>query len=87
MGGAVPFSEEILTLGLDAADFLILLGGCIVWFIISWNQEKGTGIRDAIAERPLALRWLLFLAAFAAVLILGVYGPGYDASGFIYRGF
>ena len=86
-GGAVPFSEEILTLGLDAADFLILLGGCIVWFIISWNQEKGTGIRDAIAERPLALRWLLFLAAFAAVLILGVYGPGYDASAFIYRGF
>ncbi len=86
-GGAVPFSEEILTLGLDAADFLILLGGCIVWFIISWNQEKGTGIRDAIAERPLALRWLLFLATFAAVLILGVYGPGYDASAFIYRGF
>ncbi len=86
-GGDVPFSEEILTLGLDMADFMILLGGCIVWFIISYNQEKGTGIRDAIAERPLALRWILFLLAFAAVLILGVYGPGYDASAFIYRGF
>ena len=44
-------------------------------------------LQEDISRKPLALRWLLFLGAFAAVVILGVYGPGYDAGAFIYRGF
>ncbi|HIU26309.1 MAG TPA: MBOAT family protein [Candidatus Copromorpha excrementigallinarum] len=85
--GGGNFSGEIFALGLDAADFVILLGGCVIWSIISYRQEKGIKIREDISRKPLALRWLLFLGAFAAVVILGVYGPGYDAGAFIYRGF
>lgn len=85
--GSTDFTDQIFALGLDSADFLILLAGCIIWFAISFKQEKGVGIRDTVADKPLAVRWLLFLGAFAAVLIFGVYGPGYDASAFIYRGF
>lgn len=81
------FSEQILSLGLDGADFLILIAGCIIWFIISFKQEKGVKIRDAIAEKPLMLRWVMFIGIFTMILIFGVYGPGYDASAFIYRGF
>lgn len=85
-GGGGSLSQ-LLELGLDAADFAILLAGCIIWFIISFRQEKGVKIRDDISRKPTAVRWLLFLGAVTAVAVLGVYGPGYDASAFIYRGF
>ncbi|MDO5414484.1 MAG: MBOAT family O-acyltransferase [Bacillota bacterium] len=90
MGGG--FSETILTLGLTNIDFYIILFGCIVWFILSLIQERGgdkdnTYIRKKMAEMALPLRWAILLAGFVCVLVLGVYGPGYDASAFIYRGF
>ena len=90
MGGG--FSETILTLGLTNIDFYIILFGCIVWFILSLIQERGgdkdnTYIRKKMAEMALPLRWIILLAGFACVLVLGVYGPGYDAAAFIYRGF
>ena len=50
-------------------------------------QEKGVKIREALDEKPVLLRWAVYLLGFAAVLIFGIYGPGYDASAFIYRGF
>ena len=86
------FSETILTLGLTNIDFYIILFGCIVWFILSFIQERGgdkdnTYIRTKMAEMALPLRWAILLLAFACVLVLGVYGPGYDAAAFIYRGF
>lgn len=90
MGGG--FSETIMTLGLTGIDFIIILLGCIVWFIISIIQERagdhdGIKIRESMAEMAVPLRWLILLAGFAAVLVMGVYGPGYDAAAFIYRGF
>jgi len=90
MGGG--FSETILTLGLTNIDFYIILFGCIVWFILSLIQERGgdkdnTYIRKKMAEMALPLRWIILLAGFVCVLVLGVYGPGYDAAAFIYRGF
>ncbi|MDO4544570.1 MAG: MBOAT family O-acyltransferase [Bacillota bacterium] len=85
--GGTSFSEEIFLLGLDGVDFLILLVCCVIWFIISYKQEKGVEIRAALESRTIGYRWTILLLAFAAVLVFGVYGPGYDASSFIYRGF
>lgn len=51
------------------------------------DAETGAELRNLIDRWPLPARWALYLAGFAAVLLLGVYGPGYDASTFIYRGF
>ena len=81
------FGENVMALGLTNADFVVIALCCIVWFFISYNQEKGTKIRETLDKQPVAVRWLVYLAGFAAVLVLGIYGPGYDASAFIYRGF
>lgn len=90
MGGG--FSETIMTLGLTNIDFCIILFGCIVCFVISLIQERAGDkdnmtVRRKMAEMPLPLRWAILLAGLACVLVLGVYGPGYDAAAFIYRGF
>ena len=90
MGGGS--SETIMTLGLTNIDFAIILFGCIVCFVVSVIQERAgdndcTTVRKKLAETALPIRWAILLLAFACVLVLGVYGPGYDAAAFIYRGF
>ncbi|MDY3873122.1 MAG: hypothetical protein SOZ30_08150 [Roseburia lenta] len=40
-----------------------------------------------VAKKALPVRWILYLVLLFAVLICGVYGPGYDASSFIYGQF
>ena len=82
-GGA----KLLFSLGLGAADFLIIFLCCTLWFVISFKQEKGIKIRESLGSKRLPYRWAALLLGFAAILVLGVYGPGYDASAFIYRGF
>lgn len=86
-GGGAGFSQTVLTLGLDPVDFIIIAVCCIIWFVISYNQEKGVKIRESLGNKPTALRWLLIFGMLTAILVFGVYGPGYDAGAFIYRGF
>lgn len=94
--GNGPFAQTILSLGLTGVDFGILLGCCILWLMVSLCEEKdmrkngGTGaegFRKWLEAKPLPLRWSILLMGLASVLALGVYGPGYDAGAFIYRGF
>ena len=51
------------------------------------TKETGAECRNLIDRAPLPVRWAIYLLGFAAVLVFGVYGPGYDAASFIYRGF
>lgn len=92
----VPFTETMMSFGLTQIDYLIIAVCCIVWLLISIYEEKtarregGAGeeaFRSMLDEKPLLLRWGLLLMMLAAVLALGIYGPGYEASAFIYRGF
>ena len=92
----VPFGETIMSLGLTHTDFVIILVCCIIWFIVSLIQERemradggdgNTGFRHMLAGSPLPVRWTILIIGFAMVLGLGIYGPGYDAAAFIYRGF
>ena len=55
------------------------------------GNDEGAGtdaeMREYIDSKSMLVRWALYLALFLAVLILGMYGPVYDASVFIYREF
>ncbi len=92
----VPFAETMMSFGLTEIDYLIIAVCCLVWLMISIyeerisRQEGGAGeeaVRNMLDEKPLPLRWALILLMLAAMLAVGIYGPGYDASAFIYRGF
>ncbi len=45
------------------------------------------GVRERLAEKPYALRFAVFALLFAATVVVGVYGVGYDSSQFIYTRF
>ena len=80
---------SLLALGLDGPDMLVLVLAMALLLGVSLWQEKHVDalLRDRLAALPLGLRWGIWLVGLAAVLILGVYGPGYSSAQFIYMAF
>lgn len=70
--------KEIMTLGLDLPDFLVLFISIIIVFIISLLKEKNINIRETIENKPIILRWLIYYLLIFSILILGAFGPGYQ---------
>lgn len=83
----VFFNGGVLNLGLNSADYILLFMCIIVWIGISIIQECGIDVREKLAEQNLVFRWIIYVIALAVVLIFGIYGSEYDATGFIYRTF
>lgn len=81
------FNGEIFCLGIKPSDWIILVGSVLLVFIISLLQEKGYKIREKIAKQNLVFRWLLYYGIFFAIIVLGIYGKGYNVSSFIYGQF
>jgi alginate O-acetyltransferase complex protein AlgI len=77
-------SEAILSLGIEARDYVIIIAGCIIVFIVSVLKEKGIAIRESIASKPLVIRWAFYYALVVVILIFGYIGA---TQGFIYANF
>ncbi|MBQ9562185.1 MAG: MBOAT family protein, partial [Lachnospiraceae bacterium] len=70
-------------LGLDAADYLVVLVGSLVMLAVSLAKGKGP-VREQLAAKPAVVRYGLIWLLIAATVIFGAYGIGYDAAQFIY---
>ncbi len=80
-------SGEIFTLGLSYREFLLVIICLVFWIIISIIQENGYSVRKLVSEQNMLFRWAIYLIGVFAIIIFGVYGQGYNANAFIYRGF
>ncbi len=74
-------------LGLDKNDYLILVLGTLVVFIVGLIQEKGIDIRQKISGLPFAVKFVLFMLAIFVIIIFGAYGEGYGEVDLIYANF
>lgn len=81
------FDGSLYQHGLDQKDFYVALIGIILILVIDTLHEKGVKIRQTIAAQPLPVRWIVYYAAIFGIVILGIYGPGYNASSFVYGAF
>lgn len=80
------FDGTLFGMGLDRPNFAVLvIALCVLWRI-SLAQEKGS-LREIVAGLNIVFRWILYLGAVFAVLIFGMYGPGFNASDFAYMQF
>ncbi len=78
--------SSLLSLGLTGADFALTGVAVVLMFAVSCAGAWGD-VRDRLEKMPFALRVVLLLLLFFAVLIFGAYGRGYDAGQFIYNRF
>lgn len=72
--------------GLDQRNMFVAVLS-IVFLLIADAMQEHMNVRETIARRNIFIRWGIWFAGIFAVLILGVYGPGYDPQAFIYAGF
>ena len=75
---------QLFALQLDKLNFLAAVGGIGVLLCADLLQERYGPLRPYITRRALPVRWAVYLAGVLAVLIFGIYGPGYDARAFAY---
>ena len=81
------FNGKLYSIGLKPADFVVLVIGILLMFVVSIYQEKGYKIREKIEKQNIVFRWVLYYGCLIAIIVLGIYGPGYNASDFIYGQF
>lgn len=81
------FTLKMSSLGLDTQDCTVALVSIVLLIAVDILHARGIHLREKIAQQGLWLRWIIWLSLFSAVLILGIYGPGYDAASFIYFAF
>ena len=74
-------------LGLDTANWIVLAIFVVILLVVDNLHEKGVNIRESIASQNIIFRWIIYYGAILAILIFGMYGPGYDSAGFIYEQF
>lgn len=74
-------------MGLAAADVWLLAACTALLFVVSLVQERGVVVRSWISERNVLVRYAVLLAGVIGVLVLGMYGSGFDEATFIYYQF
>ncbi len=78
--------DAIFNYGLDWKNFVFVLFAILILWIVDMLQEK-VSLRQELRKQGIVFRWLIIFAGIFAVIVFGIYGPGYDASSFIYEQF
>lgn len=81
------FDDTIISLGVTWGDINIIIIGVVLLLTVGVLRNKHGYARLWVEKQSFGLRWLIWCFLFVFVLIFGMYGPGYDASVFIYQGF
>ena len=80
------FNSELLTFGVNKANYIVLLISLIILFIVDVLQEKGKA-GESLERKPFVVRYAIYLVLFTAIILFGVYGSGYNQSQFVYMQF
>ncbi len=81
------FNDTLPFLRLDVADWMIVIVGVVIIFLVDFYKEFHGSIRNTIEQKPTWMRWSIIYTCIFALLIFGAYGPGYDIVAMIYAEF
>ena len=81
------WGNNLKMLGLSLATRNVLVISLGIQFVADLLLYRRVDMRGWFLRQGLWLRWVILYIAIFGILIFGVYGPGYDASQFIYTQF
>ena len=80
------YDGSLLLLGLDAAQWAILLAAVLVLILADQAQNRtGKRLDELLADECLWFRWAVLIFLCTSVWVFGMYGPGFAGSTFIYQ--
>lgn len=85
--GALPWftwGDNLTAMGLTLQTRNLLIVSLAVLLFADICKYRGVRVIEWLNAQGIWLRWLVWFAGIFGVLIFGVYGPGYDATQFIY---
>lgn len=74
----------LVTDTMNRANFMLVFLCIFLLGFVSIIEEKRGSLRKVISEQPIIFRWSLYYGLLFSIIIFGIYGPGYDAAGFVY---
>lgn len=83
-GSWFTWGDNLEVMGLTLATRNLLVVALVILVVADLCKYNRINIIEWITKQGIWFRWLVYFAAIFGVLIFGVYGPGYDASAFIY---
>ena len=84
---AFMFDGTLQKLGLNTANWILLLAAIVILLLVDILHERGIAIRETIEKQGVMFQIILISFAIVAIIIFGMYGPGYDSKVFIYQQF
>lgn len=78
------WGNNLAAMGLTVQTRNLLVVSLGILLIADICKYRGICIREWLCRQGIWLRWLVCYGAIFGILIFGVYGPGFDASQFIY---
>ena len=80
------YVQEYLSMGLVVADAFVIPASILILFVADVMQEH-MSVRGWLERRSFILRYAIYFIGFLFIVGLGIYGPGFDQSQFVYMGF
>lgn len=81
--------EQLLACGLTKEDYVLLVIAAVLLFGVSFVQERypDTTVRVLLEQKYRKSQWVILMLGLLVIAVFGVYGPGYNASDFVYMQF
>ncbi len=79
----ILFDGSLYTMGLSRLEFSIMLLSIAILLFVNILQRK-YNVRNLLSRQIILFRWPVYFAGIFAVVVLGIYGPGYAAANFLY---
>ncbi|MDQ9759054.1 hypothetical protein RFZ45_09015, partial [Acinetobacter baumannii] len=80
------YAKEFLMLGIKPEDLYIIPVILIILLVVDIMQEC-MSVRSWLENRSVVVRVLIYFVGFLFIIGLGIYGPGFDQSQFVYMQF
>lgn len=78
------WGSNLESMGLTVQTRNVLIISLMILLFADICKYKGIKLIDWLCRQGIWFRWLIYYTAIFGILIFGVYGPGFDASQFIY---
>lgn len=80
----ILFDGSLYECGLTQKDFTLMIWSILLLFTADLFKYRNVKIREVIARQEYWFRWLVFAVSASLILLVGIWGTGYNAANFIY---